>query len=309
MKIIQIKNQNCFDNLVATIAANEHKDYELMLSKSWGFDFNDSKESVGEKIHYSSKNDFYMLRKFHGIEVLYIEDKFNLDVHNQYCEYYEYIGAAIDTFKCPWDKSYKKYHNYGHSILVNDVDFRKGKVYVVDPFYKKINEEIDLDMFCDSVCGIYLFKMHDDNKEVDDHLLYSKIIDRLKKTSSDIDKIILFRDYILKMNKQKEQGEMNNVWYYPIIVNINKISLSRLRYIIMLKYFSRLYKIHIGLYIKELEHAHFLWNFVRDMLVRFFVLNNDKYLGNVVCTLDTIKKEEKTTCLSLIDALLSHNSN
>ena len=75
MKIIQIKNQNCFDNLVATIAANEHKDYELMLSKSWGFDFNDSKESVGEKIHYSSKNDFYMLRKFHGIEVLYIEDK------------------------------------------------------------------------------------------------------------------------------------------------------------------------------------------------------------------------------------------
>lgn len=64
MKIIQVENQNFLENLIATIVTNEYKDYGLMLSKSWGVDFNDCKESVGKKYAIAISIIFICIENF-----------------------------------------------------------------------------------------------------------------------------------------------------------------------------------------------------------------------------------------------------
>ena len=114
VKVIHNPKLNCFDEILATIARNEHRDFELFLSQAWGFTFLDSCKStlIGDRINPNSKRNFDALSKYHGFQCEFMHSgKLNSDSVGTLLLNNQYVFAAVDAYFCNWDKNYLKLHN------------------------------------------------------------------------------------------------------------------------------------------------------------------------------------------------------
>lgn len=287
-------HHTCFDDVVALVAKKENRDYRLMLSRAWRFQIDPSEALIGNSLKCSFINNFELLKEVHGIEVKYNIDLFSLkDLRD-----YNYIGVNINTFNCPWDKNYHIYHNYDHSIIINRIDFKNKIVYIIDPFYGKYNQPMSFELFEKSFCSAFSFKIHK-KKITDNNFLFKALLNDLDITLNEINRIVLLKEHIIYINIEKEKTDLFNVWHCPIIINLNKIFLNRLRYSMVLDYLLKICNLSVGIYIEELVQISIKWNILRNIIVKLLSCYKYTYLDDAINILSFIIEKEKQICCNI----------
>lgn len=299
--IIHNKNHNCFDDIVAALALSENRDYQLMLSNTWRFEFNKESKKIGESIYNSSPNNQKLLRDVHGINFIYKKDIEHLKQYFYcYIEKYRYIAVNIDTFYCIWDKSYNQFHNTNHTVLCANINMKDELVYVHDPFYEKYNEKIDFATFLKAFNGVYFFEIHSiiEGQRMN---IYTDVISDLMDTLHCINNINNFIKVLIDIDIAFERDGIVNIWHCPIMINLYRIQLNRLRYTIFLKYINQNTNINILNYIKELEEISYDWERIRNNIFKLIYYNDKKYLMGIINLINLVKDKEYNTCVSIID--------
>ena len=71
--------QDCFDDVIATVASYYKQDYQMMLINTWGFGFappdNIGKVEIGLHLDTKSRVNLFNLEKYHGIKIFYNDKK------------------------------------------------------------------------------------------------------------------------------------------------------------------------------------------------------------------------------------------
>lgn len=122
IKSITDKKYSCEQALLISYAKHLNREYQMLLSDSWGFNYY-AKGSIGEKIspgYRKSRYDNY--ERFHGIKVnnkkifskeeliYFINENIQLSP----------LMIDFDTYYCPWNKLYQKKSIY-HRVLIIDI--------------------------------------------------------------------------------------------------------------------------------------------------------------------------------------------
>lgn len=136
--VITEKQYSCEQALLKAVAKYYQRDYQMIFSDSWGFNYSYDEKSIGKKLSpgYAGKKliNYYF---FHGIKVQNtmmssIQD-FNLFFHNNISK--SPILIEYDTFYCFWNRLYKKMHNF-HMLLILDIA-KDGYYLCIDQYTNK----------------------------------------------------------------------------------------------------------------------------------------------------------------------------
>ena len=271
VKVIHNPKLNCFDEILATIARNEHRDFELFLSQAWGFVFLNSCNSalLGDRISPNSERDFDALSKYHGIRCEFIHSrKLTADLLGTLFLNNRYIFAAIDTYFCSWDKNYLKLHNPHHTIIIDAVSYESELVYITDPFYEKHYEPVSFNVFNKGVGEYGTVNITVPQIQIDCILVRNLLLQSTKKIRNDIVGVQNFACAMQDVDLDKETAGYENIWHSPIIFNMGRIALDRLAYSYMLEYLQREYSFALSDEILMLESVSDKWNRARSIIVK-----------------------------------------
>ena len=108
------------------------------------------------------------------------------------------------------------------------------------------------------------------------------------------------------INIDVELNNVLNIWHSSLAINLNKISLDRLRYSTMLFYLLQKTGLPLTECIKELEQVSSLWVLVRNLVIKLFMVKEDKLIKNIVRLLEEVENREENICSKLIYIISQH---
>lgn len=122
IKSITDKKYSCEQALLISYAKHLNREYQMLLSDSWGFNYYE-KGSIGEKISPGYRKSRYEnYEKFHGIKVnnksVFSKDELVFFINKNIK--LSPIMIDFDTYFCPWNNLYQKKSIY-HRILIIDI--------------------------------------------------------------------------------------------------------------------------------------------------------------------------------------------
>ena len=144
IKIEPVKQefQNCFQAAFINIAAWAGRDYELMYMNNWDFVFRLKPFGAPNRLGGSLNPHVKLqgpLKLYHGI-VYSARECASFENFIKSAEKglaFAPAAAVLDTFYCPWDYGFRRYHNINHLVLITGLYGGGKTVSILDPFYKK----------------------------------------------------------------------------------------------------------------------------------------------------------------------------
>jgi len=138
IKPVQIDGLDCFEILLATVAAHYNREYQLAFSEALGFEYlqadSESTELIGNRINTGNKNIVNLHKKYCGIDTKRIEIKTAegiIDVIKQQLHISLPTIISINTYYCPWHGDYHKL-SHGHFCLATGID-ADNNITCIDP--------------------------------------------------------------------------------------------------------------------------------------------------------------------------------
>ena len=99
--------RNCFDDVIASVAAWSNRDYEVMYSKTWSLLYEPVQTNVaplGNSIDLVYYNKYTLLEKYHGIKLKFhpkeSQDHMFSIIHNELSKNLP-IAVLMNAFWCP----------------------------------------------------------------------------------------------------------------------------------------------------------------------------------------------------------------
>lgn len=119
------KTMNCIENCFANVCDAYSIDYRPLFLLSWDFGYDDTKPTIGERIHYHNSHE---LEIDNYIDIAFKYLRLNCEENISECglskstiqEDHFYI-ISTDSFDCQWNLAYQKHH-YQHYFLVEKMD-------------------------------------------------------------------------------------------------------------------------------------------------------------------------------------------
>lgn len=310
IKPINYSFSNCFEAILANIAVWDKRNYELMYINEWNFKFNLLKEGVANRLG-NSLNSFCDIRNtlyfYHGIKFTQYEclDFANLiDIINQQL-LSKPITVRMDTFYCPWDKSYRKHHNVNHIFFINGIDNDRRTIFCTDPFYLIQDEKISFEDFAKGYNNQYgIFEFEDDNsKSMDGGRLIENILISLINNKT-FEKIRFFAKELKKIKSLSNELEgFQEAWQAPLYYNIAGIANSRKRIPVLIVFIANNYNCKELISCSdELYSISLKWNSLKDLILKMFILDNiSETKSRIVNNLEDIANREEEIAKKLLN--------
>jgi len=153
---------DCFMSLIVLVAKYYKKNYEMIFSSSWGFEFD---ESLGNDFVWNGLLSGYHgferkntnLRMYNGININVSESDGSLSqlekiMHELSAQ--RPVGISFDGFDCPWSKLYNKYHAVQYSLITGICD---NTFICVSPYISKEEQTLSTEMVSRITKLIYTF--------------------------------------------------------------------------------------------------------------------------------------------------------
>lgn len=304
-------DRGCLEDTIACVAHSNHRDYEFLLSNSWGIAIHN------RKIHWRRKlgggiqaqtEAFNLLEKYHGITVRQLTKRFHTLIRTvNTMEGYPCL--FMDSFWCPWDKRYQKSHNFGHALLVERYDSDQGVFYCTDAFYNIKNGCIDQQsmkkgfLSLDAICVQDVFETPSQDTARD------LIVKRMCEVISRVDQLGFLAKQVCHMNPKKEIGQTKNLWHTPLLSNLYGMELDRAKYLLFLRYVQKRYSFPlIQEYICALTDIRDSWGILRNKMVKYLSEYEDgwpdtKTLKDIANDLDRIHTAERKTAAYILGTI------
>ena len=313
MSLIEYRFENCFEAVLANMAHHVGRDYELMYINEWDFkvNFNDEiKHNYlgGALDSYRDKRG--ALCKYHGVCFIQHEcPDFNsfLAVLKRELKLSKPVTVRMDTFYCPWDKSYQKHHNPIHIFFIKGVDESKKALYCTDAFYMIDHIEISFEDFLKGYSGQYgVFEINADiSKEVNGMEILEEMTDRIIKNDI-FSRMRLFTEKLSQTDSMaSELYGYKEAWRTPLYYNFNHIEASRRRIPILFSYLINKYNVrHLEQAAEELKSLNEKWDGFNKLILKMLVSKNLLPIrDSVVQKLTDITLTEETIFNSILENL------
>jgi len=254
VKPVMSEYHTCIDAVFVTMASFFKSDYELMYIGSWGFEYRSNKNydvTFGEKLFSGFKRRSRdAIFRYHGIIVNWntadtfdkLIEVINLNLSNDIP-----IGVFIDSYYCPWNPAYSKFH-IDHYCLAIDFDKENNELICIDAYFSE---------------NLYKLPIENLRQGYKDYISFSKIegfnnpfslkeilqdnffsLEYRKHHEDTYNNMILFADEIiisLDINSevQKYNGDIQNSLLFR---QINILGKYRIKFAISLRYLAIQYQ-------------------------------------------------------------------
>ena len=310
--LLNTKFSDCFESVLANIAHWQERDYQLMYVNEWDFKFT-SQNSLGNSLdtHRDKSNAF---NSYYGIKYTEYDCpdfKELIAVLNEELKD-KPITVRVDTYYCPWDKGYMKYHNKMHIYFVNGLDREQSFLYCTDPFYHIEDRMISYDSFVKGYTGRYgSFEIGSDkSRDVDGREILIKILTSTIENNI-FDSIRHFAQMLDKTESLANELEgFNAAWQTPLYWNIVAIEKSRKRIPFLFLFIADQYNVtEVIDYLDEINLINEKWDGLAGLILKMLMTKDFSLIKDrIVDKLYEISEYEKSVANQLLDVLLANKN-
>jgi hypothetical protein len=239
---------DCFENLLVTISKHFNRNFELMFSDSWNFDYlsiePNSSLRIGDRIAISN-NSIKLLTQYHGIQINGMTT-FNINTFLSTLEIElsqnKPVILLTDSYYTPWHPEYQKEH-FNHTFLVfgfNEKDYSfhcfDGWPYTEDAILTLSNLEKGIEGYI--TCTVQNYNNTEPGwkelliNSINKHEI-NQTFDKIRQFGNDIKNNL---DIVCEM---KDHSFISS----PIIGKIRKVSMNRMQFSTFLAYLADKYNV------------------------------------------------------------------
>ncbi len=296
-------SRNCIEDQVVSITKWFGRDFELMFTLSWGFNFffgsKYEKLLLGEKIGPGFYDVLKPLNEFHGINSntynnISVQDALKI-LKDEFLKL-KPVVVFFDSFYCPWEHNYKKTHFF-HAFIINGMEEKSGndeknknvKIFsCIDAFRMKPSEKLNFSDFNAGFQNVLITFDIIENFSLNKN--YQDIIRLiLKNLNYDSDHSIfkfmrLFAGEVSKsLDIKKELQASDQIWFSPLIFNMEKIIRSRIQFQTALSYMAKLFSINNFEKVSRFfQLIYNQWNILKNLIIKEYYRDSDYKDKNVL---------------------------
>ncbi|OGI07987.1 MAG: hypothetical protein A2Y40_06655 [Candidatus Margulisbacteria bacterium GWF2_35_9] len=291
---------NCIENCIANICELNNVNHIPLFLFSWDFGYNQSKSTIGEKIHYhySCDIDFEktinLSKKYLNIQI--INNKLNSEEIIENVLGGKNLIINIDSFDCSWNLAFQKFH-YNHYYLLSK--------------NSTTNEIIAIDSY--SSPDIIFIDKNTLRKTLNTYSidLYSNINKSLQELKSEFLNICLsniqknifelmreFGNDLLKINSiQDLSPQITDVSNSHIIRRLSYIANSRFNVMSLLSLLNYNHK-----YILVMGEIHNEWEKLKNLFIKIIISKRTNLTLQAIEKIFYISKIEEKLCSNIISS-------
>lgn len=307
------ENFTCIDAVIVTMALYMKSNYELMFLGSWGFEYKPKKrnaDTFGEKIFFGFKlRTREAISLYHGINLNWCAvDCFEqlLDKIKNQLNFKMPIGIFIDSFYCPWNPAYSKFH-IDHYCLVVGYDELTNELICIDAYFSKTPLNLPIENLKNGYKEFISFSKKEQTRKTVSlkDILYENLFTMENKTyyEAEFYNMFLFADDIflfLDINKEVEKfnGDIQNSLLFR---QINSIAKYRNKFAISLRHLANNYKQKdLEFIANEMDDIGNQWNTVNLLLFKLFYTKKELIKLKISELIKCLAKKEKNVVNKLI---------
>ncbi|WP_035293167.1 BtrH N-terminal domain-containing protein [Brevibacillus laterosporus] len=285
LDIDPLKNfeQNCIEDLVASITYWLGRNYELMFADSWDFGFDQSKyegQTLGSRLVLRPDNYMPLLEKYHGLESKTLEasdrkETFELVRSELFCK--RPVVVTMDSYWVPWDEKYQKENN-PHILIIVGIDLVTQHFYCTDPFFQKKGVVLPYNNF-EQGClnAITFFTVSEEKLHFDE--IIEDIVEGLSHYMREGRAFVEMKKFaeaiVSSLDMQAEMFGYNEFSNVPLFLQLAEVANGRVKYAHMLSFLGERFLPSLVFYAEELKKLGNGWNVVRGMLIKLYITNNN----------------------------------
>ncbi len=297
IKPIHNKAYNCIQGIIVSVSKYYGYDCDLMFANSWGFAFNPTDHnyytSISDRIEHGWRSsNLGLLEKYHGLQFNYkrlesIDEA--LTIISTEINLYKPVVLFIDSFCCPWNPAYQKYH-ITHYCLAIGVEKTKEMIICIDPYLSENIEKLPFVNLAEGYRECFTFSISDTRSDSDwKRLLLESVEYNLGKNRecSAFDSMRMFANE-LKSNfrKEKEIFGCNDIWSFPLVRKMAEIGNGRSNFSSTLEYIGKKYGLKDFICYKDQMNLIWKkWKHINTWLLKAFMSDDSSYPIGVVSSL------------------------
>lgn len=319
---VRNENYDCFQGIVASVATHFKCNYLLLFAGVWGFSFEPLKMgkgyiNFGERlIPEFNTVMFDLLERFHGCKItIYDTDTINeikAVILNELSKGLP-VGIYLDSYWCPWNIAYKKYH-ITHYCLVIGFDDDKESFMFIDPYCSDNIEKLSIVELEKGYGNYFTFKFTESKEQnIENELNYiiKLCLVTLKLDNEQLNSFKMMRSFADEfeqyMDLDKEISGYEDTYAVPFFRQMKAIESCRKNFSLTLNYIAETCNDKNILQLSSnMLQASNIWSKIRLMIIRMSMTSSQS--GQIKKIVDKIREvtdyEESIAC-KLNDIILS----
>lgn len=285
---------SCTQIAFATYARYNNRQYEMILSETWGFDFHDSEKIFGESLHpgYQGRRR-ELFEKYHGIRVTDLPYESKKELCSKIYSYINKYGPMLlkcDIYNCSWNMAYRRDH-VNHFIIIIGANDQNSIVTILDPFTSEEKHEVDLNDVANESGILCYFEIvgHESISDID---VKNELIHTIEYigASNMFEKMELFSQSI-PSKFEFDAVSIKNVYAVPLVFNLYRIMNQRYCFSLFLEFASNYHVINESI-VSEMKTVAEKYKLLRILVIKT-VLQSKSSEMIVDIVNDIICKERK----------------
>jgi len=280
MKVLDVEpvksaGGDCFDDVIVTLDGWYGRGYKLMYANALKFEWAPSAPGVtfGSRMQTGVADAITLLGQFHGFDTRVIRNVSpveGLELIREQLDQGNPVCLNFDTFYCPWDLHFGKYHHLMHVMIAVGIDPNTGELLIVDPYFAKKDLRLSMELYTDGLLGIMTVEPSPGWTFDRDRLL-----DRLRQLlrehmNESPSHFLRFADEIghISFEKEAEEGGSRFV-ASPLFIMLNVLHTARINYAAMLNYVADTFGVpSLAACSEDVRRLSNPWSTVRGMLAK-----------------------------------------
>lgn len=270
---------NCLDNAWISIAAWLKRDYQLVFSQSWNFEFKLGKQYKEDlfcnricvkQLDYKRLIEMCCDIQFKYNKVTNVNESLRI-LENEFNEGRPVI-IYMNSFWCPWKIEYQKI-NAPHFCLALGTD-ENGNLQCVDSGPLNYGIILPLHDYLEGGGNCITFQITEPKlQKIEYNLIIRESLMDLYKQINGFNTFDSIRNLSIELKghfnlaEELKDNDLSNIWLVPIIMKLRSVSGGRLQYATFLKYYYSKNNINdLLLLSSDLEFVSSRWDLVRKII-------------------------------------------
>ncbi len=298
---------NCIENCIANFCDSANININPLFLYSWDFGYNLSQTFIEDRIHYryscsmAITNYIPLSQEYLNIKIMPVP--LNIQEIKSRCFSGEVYIFEIDSYDCPWNLAYQKFHHMHHFLITSDPrNSCEKNLVIIDSFSTS-----DIIVFNEEILG-YIKNVH--------------LIEMVSCTDSESIKKQNLRNELKKFivsNKEKGVYDLINCFIndLQLVESVDQLTqqtsdissstmLRRLNYISNAKYNTALLMKYLMIdeeIIARMSSLHDEWESIKNYLIKILLSKRVKLLKQARETLVLIVKEENDLAIAVMEGI------
>lgn len=274
----------CLSDCIATISNHVGRDYKMSFIDGWNFSYYKREASntqlISSSLNISEYNTLKNLKDYHGIQLNELEYMSTSSLISKLLIEKEKnipLLVSFDSYWCPWDWGYQKYHNKHHYFFIVDYDYKNNQFVCVDPYFKKEKESLSRSEFQKGIQKIFRFTFTEEKD-----LKIEECLETLQSSTKSImlnahHLTDLAEDIAKQFDLKKESEGFEDIFTSKLNGLFIRFMQTRCNFSIALEYLSEMSNSeNLRLLSEKWWEIGIKWMSLRKMIYKMWFMNNNQ---------------------------------